>query len=426
MIVLLAVLLLVALLVLEVPAFVAIGGVAALLLLEEGLSPAGLAQVIVDHLNSSTLTALPFFIIAAAFLQRGGLASALINMSLAWLGRLRGGLAYVAVAAGTTFSTLSGSSVATAMTIGSTLAPEMEQRHYPRGFSLGLIGTTGTLGILLPPSLALIIFGMLTGTSISKLFLAGVIPGIIQALLLLAMVAIKGRTAGLPVEPAAPIGDRLRVTALGLPALAIILALFVGIYGGFVTATEAAAVTALLAILASLFIYRGCTLTDVLPTITEGVYGAGRIVMIVASALLLSHLIVSTGVAEILVETITASGLEPYQFLFLLSVLLLFLGMVLEGVSTLLIISPLVYPLLGPLGIDPLHFAIIMVVNIEIGMLTPPLGLNVFVLSSIGDCSTGEVIRGLWPFVIMMILLLVLVTIFPALSTALPNLVYQT
>ena len=390
---------LLALLLLGVPAFVSIGLVAATLLLVDGLSLGGLAQIILDHLNSSTLTALPFFIIAAAFLQKGGIAAALVEMALAWLGRLNGGLAYVAVAAAAAFSTLSGSSVATAMAVGSTLAPEMERRDYPRGFSLGLIGTTGTLGILLPPSLALIIFGMLTGTSIPKLFLAGIVPGLIQAALLVGFVYITGRRIGLPSEPAVTPAQRVQTTARGLPALLIIATLFVSIYGGLVTPTEAAAVTALLAILASVFVYRGCAYDDVLPTISEGVSNAARIIMIIASALLFSHWIVGAGVADGLLKLLSAVGLSSWQFLLLMNILLLALGIVLEGVSTLLIVTPLAAPLLTPLGIDPLHFAIVIVVNIEIGMLHPPLGMNIFVLASIGKCSTAEVIRGLWPFV---------------------------
>jgi len=416
---------LLALLLVGVPAFASIGLIAAGLLLEEGMSLAGIAQIVLDHLNSSTLTSLPFFIIAAAFLQRGGLATALVDMALAWLSRVPGGLAYVAVLAGAAFSTLSGSSVATAMAVGTALMPELERRHYPRAFSLGLLGTTGTLGVMLPPSMALIIFGLLTGVSVPKLFLAGVIPGLVQGLLLITLVALTSRRLKLPPGTKLDGTSRRRATARGLPALGIAVILFGGIYGGFVTPTEAAAVTALLAILASLFVYRGCRLNDVLPVLAEGVANAGRIVMIIASALLLSHWLVLAGIADALVHSIKALGLGPIGFLALVSLILLLLGIVLEGVSSLLIVTPLVWPLLAPLGIDPLHFAIIMVVTIEIGMLHPPLGMNIFVLASIGKTSTAEVIRGLWPFLGLMFVLLALVTLIPALATWLPHHVYQ-
>lgn len=424
MILLLALLGLLILLLIGVPAFASIGIVATVLLLIEGQSPAGIAQVVVDHLNSSTLTALPFFILAAVFLQRGGLSEALIEMALVWLGRLRGGLAYVSVAASTAFSTLAGSSVATAMSVGAVLAPEMQRRGYPRPFSLGLIGTAGTLGILLPPSLAFIIFGLVTGVSIPKLFLAGVIPGLVQAALLVASVFVAGRFIKLPAGDRTPMPQKLRATARALPALMIAAALFASIYGGIVTTTEAAAVTALLAGLASLFIYKGCRPGDLVSIFSEGMRGAARIVMIVASALLLAHFLVSSGLADDLVRTLTATGLRPWQFLLLINLILLLLGMVLEGVSTILIVTPLVAPLLAPLGIDPIHFAVIMVVNIEIGMLHPPLGMNLFVLASIGRCSTAEVIRGTWPFVVLLLAYLAVVTFVPALSTWLPGLVY--
>ncbi len=425
MILALAFLALLALLLIGVPAFASMGLVAVVLLLVEGVSLPGIAQILLDHLNSSTLTSLPFFIIAAAFLQRGGLATALVDMALAWLGRLPGGLAYVAVLAGAAFSTLSGSSVATAMAVGTALLPELERRDYPKAFSLGLLGTTGTLGVMLPPSMALIIFGLLTGVSVPKLFLAGVFPGLVQALLLAIFVAISARRLKLPAGPTLDQGTRVRATLRGLPALFIALVLFGGIYGGFVTPTEAAAVTALLAILASLFVYRGCTASDVVPVMAEGIANAGRIVMIIASALLLSHWLVLAGIAETLVQAIKALGLGPLGFLALVSLILLLLGIVLEGVSSLLIVTPLIWPMLGPLGINPLHFAIIMIVTIEIGMLHPPLGMNIFVLASIGKASTAEVIRGLWPFLGLMFVLLILVTLIPALSTWLPHHVYQ-
>jgi C4-dicarboxylate transporter, DctM subunit len=424
MMIALALLALLILLLVGVPAFAAIGATAVVLLLIEGQSPAGIAQIVVDHLNSSTLTALPFFILAAVFLQRGGLSAALIEMALVWLGRLRGGLAYVAVAASTAFSTLAGSSVATAMSVGSVLAPEMAARGYPRPFSLGLIGTAGTLGILLPPSLALIIFGLVTGVSIPRLFLAGVVPGLVQAALLLGAVYVTGKLVKLPGGERVPAREKWRATGRGLPALLIAAALFASIYGGLVTTTEAAAATALLAGLASLFIYKGCTVSDLLPAFSEGMRGAARIVMIVASALLLAHWLVSSGLTADLTRWLTATGLQPWQFLLLINVILLALGMVLEGVSTILIVTPLVAPLLAPLGIDPVHFAIIMVVNIEIGMLHPPLGMNLFVLASIGNCSTAEVIRGAWPFVVLLLAYLGVVTFVPALSTWLPTLVY--
>lgn len=421
----LAFIVLLALLLIGVPAFASIGLVAVGLLLTEGISLAGIGQVVLDHLNSSTLTSLPFFIIAAAFLQRGGLATALVDMALAWLARLPGGLAYVAVLAGAAFSTLSGSSVATAMAVGTALMPELEGRAYPRAFSLGLLGTTGTLGVMLPPSMALIIFGLLTGVSVPKLFLAGVVPGLVQALLLVMIVAISAKRLKLPAGPALDRETRVKATLRGLPALAIAFILFGGIYSGFVTPTEAAAVTALLSILASLFIYRGCTAKDVVPVLAEGMANAGRIVMIIASALLLSHWLVLAGIADALIHAIKALGLGPIGFLALVGLILLLLGIVLEGVSSLLIVTPLIWPLLGPLGIDPLHLAIIMVVTIEIGMLHPPLGMNIFVLASIGKTSTAEVIRGLWPFLGLMFVLLILVTLIPALSTWLLHHVYQ-
>jgi C4-dicarboxylate transporter DctM subunit len=421
---LLAIAILIALLLLEVPAYVAIGVVASVLLLLEGSSFPSLAQIILDHLNSSTLTALPFFVVAAAFLQRGGLAAALIDLAMALVGRFRGGLAYVTVVAGGAFSTLSGSSVATAMAMGKVLAPEMQRRGYPRNFSLGLIGTTGTLGILVPPSLAMILFGLLTGESILKLFLAGIIPGLIQIALLFATIAYAKVRIGLPVGETLPAAERRSAIKRGLPACALVIGLFSLIYLGLITVTEAAVATATFAIILSLVVYKGCTKGEVLHIIAEGLESSAKILMIVGSALLLSHWIASAGLAAGLLKVISDAGLEPWQFLILINLILLLMGIFLEGVSSILILVPLVAPLLAPLGIDPLHFAVIMVVNLEIGLLTPPIGLNIFVLSNIGNCSTADVIRGLIPFLGVMLVLLLIVTLFPALSTWLPNYVY--
>lgn len=419
-----AILALLIMLLLGIPVFVALGAVASSLLLIEGMTLAGLAQVVLDHLNSITLTAFPFFVVAAVFLQRGGLATALIEMAQAWLGNIRGGLAYVCVAAGTSFSALSGSSVATSMAMGTVLAPEMKQRDYPRPFTLGLIGTAGTLGILVPPSIALILFGVLANESIPKLFLAGVVPALLQALLLVVAVFIVGKVKGLPYGQRVSMRAKVIASSRALPALGIIVMLFGGIYSGVVTTTEAAALTVVLSIIASVYVYKGCRFSDVLPFMTDGLTSAARIIFIVSSALLLSHWLVVTRIPDDLVNNLMSRGVEPWQFLLIVNLFLIVLGFLLEGIAILLIATPLITPLLDPMGIDPLHFAVILVVNIELALLSPPLGLNLFVLANVGKCSSAEVLRGIWPFWGLMLLLLALVSFIPSFSTWLPNMVY--
>jgi C4-dicarboxylate transporter DctM subunit len=413
------------LLLLGLPIFAALGGLSMVLLLAEGTAGVGIAQVAMNKLNGGTIVAVPFFVIAAQFMERGGIARALIDMSEAWLGWLRGGLALTCVGATCVFAAVSGSSVATALAMATILVPAMVARGYDRPFALGVVGASGTLGILIPPSIILIIYGLIAEVSIPRLFLAGVVPGLLQAAMFAVFILIYAYRKKLPNSPMPSRRHFIAANLRAIPAVLVPLGIFVGIYGGYATIAEAAGLAALLSIMVSLFVYRGCTLSEVIPLTAIAVRRSASIIVIVLAALLFSHWLTETRMPVRMVEALSAYDLKAWHFLVFISLVMLLLGTVLEGLSIVLIVVPLVLPLLRALGIDPVHFAIIVVINIEIAMLTPPIGLNLFVLSGVSKAPVTEVIRGILPFLGLMLVLLILVTFLPVLSTGLPNWVFR-
>jgi len=413
------------LLALGMPIFLVLGITAAALYRASGQPLIGVAQVIIDQLNSTTLMALPLFVMAAAFMRRGGVAQALVDLATAWLGGVRGSLGLVTVVACTLFAAICGSSVATALAMGTILLPAMLARGYPRPFALGVIGASGTIGIVVPPSLALILYGIVAEQSVPRLFLAGVLPGILQAAAFFGWVWFTARRNNFPIEPALSWPRRLRVTRAALPALLVPVVVLVGIYGGIVTVTEAAAIAAVMALLVSLFFYRGFRPSETLAVVAEAMRSAGAIMLIVASALAFGHWMTQSGIPATLVRFVATHGFRTWQFLLAINVLLLILGCFLEVTATLLLVLPVLAPALVPLGVDPVHFAIIFTHNMEIGLVHPPVGLNLFVLSTISNAPVGEVIRGILPFLVLLLIVLGIITYVPILTLWLPNLVFH-
>ena len=406
------------------PIFLVLGLCAGILFLISGQPLIGLAQVVINDLNSTTLMALPLFVMAATFMRFGGVAKALVDLATAWLGGIRGSLGLVTVVACTLFAAICGSSVATALAMGTILIPAMIERGYPRSFALGVVGASGTIGIVIPPSLALILYGIVAEQSVPRLFLAGVLPGLLQAAVFFAWVFFYARWRKLPIEPALPFVERSRVSLRALPALSVPLVVMVGIYGGFVTVTEAAALSAVVALLISLIFYRGFRWQDTLIVIASGMRSAATIMLIVATALAFGHWMTESGVPAALVHWAVDSGFATWQFLLIINVLLLALGCFLEVVATLLLVLPILAPALKPLGIDPVHFSIIFTHNMEIGLVHPPVGLNLYVLATITQARIGEVIRGILPFLILLLIVLGIITYVPWLTLWLPKLVF--
>src|SRR6202046_1111939 len=278
------------------PIFLVLGACTAILYLVSGEPMIGGAQVIIDHLNSSTLMSLPLFVMAAAFMRQGGVAKALVDVSAAWLGGVRVSLGLVTVVASTLFAAICGSSGAPALAMGTILLPAMIEKGYPRSFALGVIGASGTIGIVIPPSLALILYGIVAEQSVPRLFLAGILPGLLQAAAFFAWIWYDARRRNCPMDPALPFADRLRVTWRALPALGVPAVVLIGIYGGIVTVTEAAAIAAVVSLVISLFVYRGFPVTATLPVIADALRSAGTIMLIVATALAFGHWMTESGV----------------------------------------------------------------------------------------------------------------------------------
>lgn len=406
------------------PIFLVLGMCAGVLFLVSGQPLVGLFQIVINDLNSTTLMALPLFVMATAFMRFGGVAKALVDLATAWLGGIRGSLGLVTVVSCTLFAAICGSSVATALAMGTILVPAMIERGYPRSFALGVVGASGTIGIVIPPSLALLLYGIVAEQSVPRLFLAGVLPGLLQAAVFFVWVLYYARRHNFPVEPARPLGERLSVTLRALPALSIPVVVLVGIYGGIVTVTEAAALASVVALVVSLVFYRGFHWSQTLQVVASGMRSAATIMLIVATALAFGHWMTESGVPTKLVRLAIDSHLATWEFLLVINLLLLVLGCFLEVIATLLLVLPILAPALKSLGIDPVHFSIIFTHNMEIGLVHPPVGLNLYVLATISSAPVGEVIRGILPFLLLLFMVLGIITYVPWLTLWLPNLVF--
>lgn len=403
------------------PIFVALGLTALVMIATEGRPLFDAAAHSVSGINSSTFLAVPFFVMAATFMQKGGIARIIIEAAETWVGHMRGGLGLVAVIATTLFAAISGSSVVTAMAMGTFLIPAMVQRGYDRPFALGLVGASGTLGILIPPSLSMILYGLIAEESVPRLFMAGVIPGLLQACLLAAWVMFYSRRKGYASGARATREEFIAKNLRALPAMFIPVSVFAGIYSGYTTVTESAGVAAIAALLIAVWVYREVKPSEIFGMATEGMKAASAVTFIVMFALLFAHWITGSGIPTALVNFAIARELEPWQFLLALNVMMIILGMFLDAVAVMLIVTPIVLPVLSTLGIDPVHFGIVLIVNMEIAFLTPPIGLNLFVLSSIARAPMSEAVRGMWPFVVIMALFLMLITYVPEISLWLPR-----
>jgi C4-dicarboxylate transporter DctM subunit len=406
------------------PIFLVLGACAAVLYFVSGQPMVGLAQNMIDQLNSTTLMSLPLFVMAAAFMRRGGVAQALVDLATAWLGGIKGSLGLVAVVSCALFAAISGSSVATALAMGTILLPAMIERGYPRSFALGVLGASGTIGVVIPPSLALILYGIVTEQSVPRLFLAGIIPGLLQAAAFFVWVLWYARRRNFPSEPPMAMATRWRVTWRAMPAMAVPVVVLGGIYGGFMTVTESAAMASVTSLIVSLVVYRGFRWTRTLEVIAEALSSAGVIMLIIATALVFGHWMTGSGIPAKLVKFVADQHLSTWEFLLAMNVMLLIIGCFLEVVSTLLLVMPILAPALLPLHVDPVHFGIIFTHNMEVGLVHPPVGLNLYVLSTISDAPIGEVIRGILPFLVILLLVLALITYWPAMTLWLPDLVF--
>jgi C4-dicarboxylate transporter DctM subunit len=371
------------------------------------------------------IMAIPFFILAGNFLTHGGVARRMINFATALVGHWRGGLALGGVLACALFAAVSGSSPATVVAIGSILLPAMVKQGYPVKFGVGVIGTSGGLGILIPPSIVMVIYAVSTNSSIGKLFIAGVIPGLLLASLLMFVTWFVAKRRNYPRMPKASFGTMLRALRESIWGLLLIVVVIGGIYTGIFTATEAAAMSAVYAFVVAVFVYRDMKLKDVPKTLLAAANMSAMILYIITNAVLFSFLLTSEQIPQQLTDWITHLGLGSVGFLIMVNLLLLAAGNFMEPSSILLITAPLLFPMAMQLGIDPIHLGVLMTVNMEIGMITPPVGLNLYVASGISRLGLTETTKACAPWILVMLAYLILITYIPAISLWLPNLLFK-
>lgn len=377
-------------------------------------------ETLFNALNTFPLMAIPFFVLAANIMARGGISRRLIDAGNALVGGVRGGLAMTAVLACMFFAAISGSSPATVVAVGSLLIPAMVAKGYGQRFSVGLITTSGSLGILIPPSIPLIVYGIATEQSIGDLFVAGVLPGLVAGIMLLLLVAVLARVRHLG-ENGVRMGARDKLRALGVASLALLLPVFVlgGIYGGVFTPTEAAAAAVGYALIVSMAVYREITLRDLGGILLTSARTSAMVMFIIANGILFTFVLASERIPARIAEVLVGSDLNAFTFLLLVNVILLVAGAFMETSSAILILAPIMLPVAMELGIHPIHLGIVMVMNLEIGMITPPVGLNLFVASGMSRMSVLQVARAAAPSGLVLLLALLIVTYVPMLSLAL-------
>ena len=370
------------------------------------------------------IMAIPFFILAGNFLTHGGVARRMIRFATSMVGHWHGGLALAGVVACALFAAVSGSSPATVVAIGSILLPAMVKQGYPKRFGAGVITTSGALGILIPPSIVMVMYSVTTNTSVGKLFMAGVVPGLMLAFLLGLTTWVLAKKHGYPRMVKASWGERwqaFRKSAWGLFLIVIVMG---GIYSGMFTPTEAAAIAAVYAFIIAVFVYKDLKLSQVGKVLLDSASLSAMLLYIITNAVLFSFLMTSENIPQQMAAWLTAQGLGVVSFLLVVNILLLLAGNVMEPSSIVLIMAPILFPVAVALGIDPIHFGILIVVNMEVGMCHPPVGLNLYVASGITKMGISELTVAVLPWLLTMLGFLLLVTYVPAISLWLPNLVY--
>jgi C4-dicarboxylate transporter DctM subunit len=388
-------------------------------------SLASLAIKLYETSEHYTLLSIPFFILAGAMMSTGGVAKRMVRFAIAAVGHLRGGLAIASVLACTLFAAVSGSSPATVVAIGSIVIAGMVKNGYPKEFGAGVICNAGTLGILIPPSIVMVVYAAVTEVSVGRMFMAGVIPGLLLAFML--AFAVWWRAGKLTLTRTERASTREMLIAFkdsvwGLALLAIIMG---GIYGGVFTPTEAAAVAAVYATFVAIVVYRDIGVRRLPEVLMDAGKTTVMLMFIVANALLFAHVLTTERIPQTIAEHIVAAGMAPWMFLLVVNIILLVAGNFMEPTGIILILAPIFFPISQELGIDPIHLGIIMVVNMEIGMITPPVGLNLFVTSGITGMNLVQVTRAALPWLAILLLFLVIVTYVPQISLFLPQLMFD-
>ena len=367
------------------------------------------------------IMAIPFFILAGNFLTHGGVARRMIAFASACVGHWHGGLALAGVMACALFAAVSGSSPATVVAIGSIILPAMVAQGFPKRFGAGVITTSGALGILIPPSILMVMYAVATNTSVGALFIAGIIPGLVLASMLGLTTWWRARKHNYPRQSRATWGERWGTFRQSIWGLLLIVVVIGGIYTGIFTPTEAAAMSAVYAFFVAVFVYKDMPLSKVPKVLLDSANMSAMLLYIITNAVMFSYLMTSEQIPQALAAWMLDKGLGVVAFLLFVNVVLLLAGNVMEPSSIVLIMAPILFPVALKLGIDPVHFGIMMTVNMEVGMCHPPVGLNLYVASGITKMGITELTVAVWPWLVTMLVFLVVVTYWPMLSLVLPR-----
>jgi len=371
------------------------------------------------------IMAIPFFILAGNLLTHGGVAKRMIRFATSMLGHFYGGLGLAGVLACALFAAVSGSSPACVVAIGSVILPAMVKQGFPRNFGAGVITTSGALGILIPPSIAMVMYSVSTNVSVGAMFIAGIVPGIAMATALGLTTWFIARKNDYPRMPKASWTERwvaFKESAWGLMLIVVVMG---GIYSGIFTPTEAAAMAAVYAFIVTVFIYKDMPLKRIPKVLLDSASMSAMLLYIITNAVLFSFLMTSENIPQAMADWLIGQGFGPIAFLLVVNILLLMAGNVMEPSSIILIMAPILFPVAVKLGIDPIHFGILILVNMEIGMCHPPVGLNLYVASGITKMGISELTVAVWPWLATMLVFLVVVTYWPGLSLWLPHLLMK-
>lgn len=379
-------------------------------------------QRLYSGMENYGLLAIPLFMLAGELMNSGGITKRLVDAAKKFFGHYLGGLAYVNVIANMMLAAIIGSATAQIAMMSKTMVPEMEKSGYSKAFSTATTAAAGLLGPIIPPSMMFIIYGVSSGASIGDMFLAGVIPGILLGLSFMIIIAIIGFKQQWPKEPRSTTKEKLTSLINVIPALLVPIIIIVGILSGAFTATESAAVASFIALIVGLFIYRELKISSLPKVFVSTVITTSIITVLIAMANIFGWMLSFEQVPQQIAAWMVGLSDSPIVFLLLVNIFLLIVGMFMDGIAALVILVPIFMPLLPAYNVDPIHFGIIICINLTLGILTPPIGSGLFIASSITKVSIGSLVKALWPFLIISIIVLFILTYIPALSLWLPNL----
>lgn len=413
------------LLILGAPVGIALGGASAVYLVGSDIDLAVVPQFMYAGMDSFVLLCIPGFVLAGNLMNGGGITDQIVLFSNRLVGHIRGGLGLANVTGSMVFAGISGTAVAETASIGAVMIPAMRKSGYDAPFAAAVTAAASTVGPIIPPSVPMIIVGTLTGLSVGKMFMAGAIPGLLLGVGMMTTVWILARVRNYPKEPWQGFGALLRASRGAFWALLMTAIILFGIVGGYFTPTEASVVAALYAFVIGLFVYKGFKLRQLPAILLESAIGSGGLILLVGLANVFGWILTSEQIPQAIAASMLALTTNKYLIILMINILLLFVGTFMETIAALIILFPPLLAVATQVGIDPIHFATFAVLNLMIGLTTPPVGVCLFVAANIAKISLGAITRAIWPFLLCNLVILLLVSYIPALSLWLPSLLFR-